>query len=58
MPMVRRFGFCSRLGTSRVASSRKVYGPGVNAFSVRYWLLSTRAYLAISDRSRQTSVKL
>ena len=43
MPIVRRFGFCSRFGTSRVASSRNVYGPGVSARSVRYWLLSTRA---------------
>ena len=29
MPMVRRFGCCSRRGVSRVAGSRKVKGPGV-----------------------------
>ena len=29
--MVRRFGFCRRFGTSRVAGRMNVYGPGVLA---------------------------
>ncbi len=43
MPTVRRFGFCTRRGTSRVALRMKVYGPGVNALSILNAVLSTRA---------------
>jgi hypothetical protein len=56
-PIVLRDGCDRRRGTSRVASRMTVNGPGVAAFSWRYWRLSTRAYCAISDRSRHSSVR-
>src|SRR5215510_1147987 len=44
-------------GTSRVASSTKVNGPGVRWRMVRYAKLLTRAYLATSERSGQIRVR-
>ena len=43
MPTVLRRSWAIRRGSSLVACSTKVYGPGVSVLSVRNWRLSTRA---------------
>ena len=56
-PTVRRFSCCRRRGVSRVAGSRKVNGPGVQALSMRNCGVSIRTKRAACPTSRQTSVK-